>query len=193
MATTQTTSLTQQLFEQLFRRYERKYVAIAFNYVRDADVARDVVNDSFLAVWEHREELEFVNVEAYIYRVVRNNCLMYRRKEQRGKAVYEKIKRQECGVMDYYTRTIESCDPNELFRSEVMEIFREQLEQMPELTRRIFTAHRFEGKSYKEIAERYGIPLKRVDKELQHAAARLRLSLKDYLSISIALMALFEK
>ncbi len=166
-------------------------IAIAFSFVRDYDTAKDVVNDSFLALWESRDRVEFTNIEAYLFRVVKNNCLRHRRDEQIGRSVYENILRKERGAMDYYTRTIECCDPNELFRSEILEICRAELEQMPELTRQIFKAHKIEGKSYREIAEHMNLNLKKVDKELQHAAVKLRHSLKDYLTILVLLMLRF--
>lgn len=179
--------LTQQLFDRLFRQYERKLCAVAYSFVRDMDTAKDIVNDSFVSLWEQRENMEFTNINAYLFRVVRNRCLEYRRSRKIGKNVYEKILMKERGVMDYYTQSIESSNPNELFRNEIMEICKAQLEQMPELTRSIFNAHKFEGKSYKEIADIFNVNLKKVDKELQNAAIRLRLSLKDYLIILIML------
>ena len=70
-----------------------------------------------------------------------------------------------------------------MFRAEIMEICRMQIERMPELRRRIFTANKFEGMSYKEIADRNGITTRKVDYELQRAISSLRLSLKDYLTL----------
>ena len=162
-------SFSQQLFEQLFRQYKRKYLLIANSYVRDSKTAEDIVHDSFMAVWEHRDNINGANIEAYLYKVIRNNCLMYRRNQQIGQAVYEQIKLKERSAMDYYTRAIESCDPDILFRNEILEICRAQLEQMPE--------------SYKEIAEQFGIPQKKVDKQLQQAVTKLRRALKDFFSI----------
>ena len=177
-------SFSQQLFEQLFRQYKRKYLLIANSYVRDSKTAEDIVHDSFMAVWEHRDNINGANIEAYLYKVIRNNCLMYRRNQQIGQAVYEQIKLKERSAMDYYTRAIESCDPDILFRNEILEICRAQLEQMPELTQQIFKARRLgEGKSYKEIAEQFGIPQKKVDKQLQQAVTKLRRALKDFFSI----------
>ena len=137
-------SFSQQLFEQLFRQYKRKYLLIANSYVRDSKTAEDIVHDSFMAVWEHRDNINGANIEAYLYKVIRNNCLMYRRNQQIGQAVYEQIKLKERSAMDYYTRAIESCDPDILFRNEILEICRAQLEQMPELTQQIFKARRKE-------------------------------------------------
>ena len=165
--------LTQQSFDKLFRLYQRKLYAVAYSLVHDANTAEDIVHDSFMTIWENRETVQ---------------CLKYRRDRYTGKAVYEKILMKERGVMDFYTRTIESCNPNELFQREIIEICRKQLEQMPELTKQVFIAHKLEGKSYKEIADMLCINLKKVDRELQQAAMKLRLSLKDYLLLLLLIV-----
>ena len=172
------------LWTQL-RRFHNNFSSSysANSYVRDSKTAEDIVHDSFMAVWEHRNDITRTNIEAYLYKVIRNNCLMYRRNRQIGQAVYEQIKLKERSTMDYYTRAIESCDPDTLLQDEILEICRAQLEQMPELTQQIFKARRLEGKSYKEIAEQFGIPQKKVDKQLQQAVIKLRRALKDFFSI----------
>ena len=158
--------LTQQSFDKLFRLYQRKLYAVAYSLVHDANTAEDIVHDSFMTIWENRETVQFTSIEAYLFGVVKKRCLKYRRDRYTGKAVYEKILMKERGVMDFYTRTIESCNPNELFQREIIEICRKQLEQMPELTKQVFIAHKLEGKSYKEIADMLCINLKKVDREL---------------------------
>ena len=170
--------LTQQSFDKLFRLYQRKLYAVAYS----------LVHDSFMTIWENRETVQFTSIEAYLFGVVKKRCLKYRRDRYTGKAVYEKILMKERGVMDFYTRTIESCNPNELFQREIIEICRKQLEQMPELTKQVFIAHKLEGKSYKEIADMLCINLKKVDRELQQAAMKLRLSLKDYLLLLLLIV-----
>lgn len=183
-----TTFLTPQLFDKLFRQYETRCIRYAMTIVRDAEVARDMVHDSFTTLWEHRDQIEDLNIEAYIFRIVRNNCIMHRRSIQRGQELYEKIKTQERGVMDYYTHAIESCNPEELFQREVMEIYTHQMEQLPELSQQIFSANRVQGLTYKQIAEQLDIPVKKVDKEIQRVVLHLRHSLKDYLVVTIALL-----
>lgn len=182
MQETGTGVLTHESFEQLFHRYEQKLYRIAYSYLRDRDAARDVVHECFTSVWDHRANIK-TKVEAYLYQSVKNECLKYRRNRNLKKAVYEKILMKERCVMDYYTHTIESCNPDEVFSTEILEICRKQIEQMPELRRQIFMANKFEGMSYKEIADRNGITTRKVDYELQRAISSLRLSLKDYLTI----------
>lgn len=178
-----TRELTREWFEQLFHRYGQKLERIAYSYVRDKDTAQDIVNECFAAIWGRRESIEIRNMESYLYQAVRNESLKYRRDRNLKKTVYEKILMKERCVMDYYTRTIESCNPEEMFSAEILEICRRQIAQMPELRRQIFTANKFEGKSYREIADRYGITTRKVDYELQRAISSLRLSLKDYLTV----------
>ena len=97
-----TTALSHQMFDQLFRQNKRQLFIVAFSYVRDEDVAQDIVNDSFMSLWERRESIEPTNLKAYLFRVVKNNCLHYRRDQQIGRAVCEKIRQKEAGMMEYY-------------------------------------------------------------------------------------------
>ena len=179
--------LTRESFEQFFHRYEQKLCRIAYSYLRDRDAARDAVNECFTAAWHNREYIEIKTFESYLYQSVKNECLKYRRNKELKKTVYDKILMKERCAMDYYTRTIESCNPNELFCEEIMAICRKQIARMPELRRQILTANKFEGMSYKEIADKNGITTRKVDYELQRAINTLRLSLKDYLTILVIL------
>lgn len=181
MQSTSTIILTEESFNRLFLQYKQKLFVLAYGMVRSKEAAQDIVNESFMVIWETRDSIQANNIEAYLFGIVRNRCLKYRRSQLIGKNVFEKIQTKERGVMEFYTRAIESCNPQEMFRTEIMEICENQLGQMSELTRRIFVAQRIDGKSYKEIAEEFNISIKKVDKELQRAASKLRISLKDYL------------
>ncbi len=84
-------------------------------------------------------------------------------------------------------RSLRACDPDRLFAAEVEQIVARELKNMPELTRRIFEANRLYNKTYAEIADELGIPVRRVTAEMQHALSRLRIALKDYLPLSLLL------
>ena len=168
-----TTALSHQMFDQLFRQNKRQLFIVAFSYVRDEDVAQDIVNDSFMSLWERRESIEPTNLKAYLFRVVKNNCLHYRRDQQIGRAVCEKIRQKEAGMMEYYTRTIESCNPNELFTNEIIAICKEQVQQMPDITKQVFTL-KTEGRSYKEIADILQITEEQVKVTLFRARQKIK-------------------
>ena len=75
-----------------------------------------------------------------------------------------------------------------LFEDEIADIFRRELDRMPARTAAVFHASRIEGKTYKEIAEALGIPVRTVTREIQNALVLLRKSLKDYLPAALLLL-----
>ena len=86
-------------------------------------------------------------------------------------------------------RSLQAFNPEEIFSEEVAAIVRQSLDRLPELTRDVFIARRFEEMSYKEIAEKYGITVRRVEFELEKAVKQLRVALKDYLPVLLMLLS----
>ena len=86
-------------------------------------------------------------------------------------------------------RSLQAFNPEEIFSAEVAAIVRQSLDRLPELTREVFVARRFEELSYKEIAEKYGITVRRVEFELEKAVKQLRVALKDYLPVLLMLLS----
>ena len=80
----------------------------------------------------------------------------------------------------------------QLFRDEIADIFERELERMPARTSDIFYASRVEGKTYQEIADAMGIPVRTVTREIQTGLSRLRKALRDYLPALLLLAALFQ-
>ena len=71
----QATGMIASQFEQLFRdNYERLYYH-AFDFVHDQDVAKDMVSDVFVNLWQARERIDAERVLSYLYVSVRNRCL----------------------------------------------------------------------------------------------------------------------
>lgn len=85
---------------------------------------------------------------------------------------------------------LESSDMGEIFSSEVEGIFRKFLADMSELSRNIFISSRFEDLTYEEIAAKYGVSPRKVKREIQKSLEILRVSLKDYLPLILALAIL---
>lgn len=172
-------------FGRLFMTYRARFEVIARRYVRSDAVAEDIVSDSFMAFWESSARisppLAGEGCPAYILTIVRNRCLDW----LRAQSLHSKHERQfyelRRRVIAADIRSLEAIDPRELFSDEVETIVRRSLEELPELTRKVFEARRLEGRSYKEIAAEYGISERRVEFEQEKAIRQLRVALKDYL------------
>lgn len=77
--------ITAPFFDRLYTEYKPRFILIAQSYIRDAMVAEDIVTDSFLYFWEHRQELEITaSAPAYILGAVKNGCLAWLRNQKNG-------------------------------------------------------------------------------------------------------------
>lgn len=180
-------SLNYKIFELLFNQNREMLERLAYFYVGSSEEAKDIVSQSFLTLWERRDEVVADRVLPYLFTIVKNACLDYRRKETLHRQVHEQILRQERSMMDIYTSTIESRDPIALFTDEILSIYKETLLTLPQEQRETWLRSRIDGLTYKEIAEALGVSYKRVDKNMQQVVKKLRAALSEYLSLLVFL------
>ncbi|MBQ3245929.1 MAG: RNA polymerase sigma-70 factor [Bacteroidales bacterium] len=169
-------------FGHLYNQYRQRFVIIARRYVRDRMIAEDIVADSFVSFWNNRNNIPSdTNLPAYILTIVKNKSLNWLHAQQIHMRIENNIQTAQSRLVDANIRSLESCDPERLFASEVREIVKEATSRMPELTRIVFEKSRNEGKTYAEIAKECGISTRQVTSEIQKALAILRRALKDYM------------
>ena len=183
-------AMTTAEFGRLFATWRARFEAIACRYVRSAAVAEDLVSDSFMSFWENRGRIPAdANLQAYILIIVRNKCLDWLRAQSLHAKIEQEVYELRRRVLAADIRSLQAFNPEEIFSEEVAAIVRQSLDRLPELTRDVFIARRFEEMSYKEIAEKYGITVRRVKFELEKAVKQLRVALKDYLPVLLMLLS----
>lgn len=168
-------------FEMLFRTYYQPLCNYAFTFLRDKEDAEEIVQSTFLLVWEKRETLAIrTSVKPYLYAMVRNACLNVIKHEKiKQKYVSEEIAMADRSH-DSVTHTVAS---NELeYRIKVA------MEELPEQCRMVFKLSRFEELKYAEIAEQLNISVKTVENHMGKALKIMREQLKDYLPLIIVLL-----
>lgn len=174
--------------ELLFTKQRRTFLNLAMSMVHDAEIAEDILHDSFISLWEKRESVnDFID---YLYITIRNNCLRYRRDTSIHKAVYDKIAQKEQGLMEIYTRTIENCDVANLQEKEVSNIISDVMSKLSAQDRKIFMMKKFDGKSYKEISEELGITTSVIDHSLRNTTAKMKVALADYTAVLLMILSL---
>jgi RNA polymerase sigma-70 factor, ECF subfamily len=171
----------QTAFEMLFRTYYQSLCNYAYTFIQDRDDAEEVVQSTFLSVWEKREALEIhTAVKPYLYAMVRNACLNLLK--------HEKIKQRHVeGELAVAERSVESVT-RAVMASELEVRICEAMEQLPEQCRLIFKLSRFEELKYAEIADQLGLSIKTVENQMGKALRIMREQLKDYLPLLILLM-----
>lgn len=185
MASTSYTLFSSDEFGKFFSEYKSHFVNIAYSYIHDMDAARDIVTDSFVYLWERRSELTSeTNIKGYVYCCVRNKCNSYLRGKITHSKAKDEISKTALTMMQSSLNSLSNDEiTQKLFHKEVAAIFQKELARMPQRTREIFEASRNDDLTYQEIAEKYGISVRRVTSEIQSALHILRHALKDFLVV----------
>jgi len=168
-------------FEMLFRTYYQPLCNYAFTFVQDRDEAEEIVQSTFLNIWEKRENLSIhTGVKPYLYAMVRNACLNVLK--------HEKIKQRHATMeMAVAERSVESV-ARTIIASELETKIHQAMDHLPEQCRLIFKLSRFEELKYAEIAQHLNISVKTVENQMGKALRIMRDQLKDYLPLLITLM-----
>ena len=90
-------------FEELYTgNYSRLYY-YAYQFLNDAEVSRDVVNDAFEYVWKNYENFRKMNVVAILFQSVRNKSIdtfRHNKVEENYVALYSRMLSEEDAGLD---------------------------------------------------------------------------------------------
>ena len=160
-------------FETLFRRYYASVCAYAARFV-DIEDAEDVADDVMVWLWEKRAGLDIqTTFRQYLFTMVYHRACKV--------AMRNRLAQETAVYMDEYRKRHELNDDDFMLAEELKERIKKAIASLPETYRDAFLLHRFEGKSYKEIAEIFNMSPKTIDYRIQQALKLLRKELGDYL------------
>ena len=160
-------------FETLFRRYYASVCAYAARFV-DIEDAEDVADDVMVWLWEKRAGLDIqTTFRQYLFTMVYHRACKV--------AMRNRLAQETAVYMDEYRKLHELNDDDFMLAEELKERIKKAIASLPETYRDAFLLHRFEGKSYKEIAEIFNMSPKTIDYRIQQALKLLRKELGDYL------------
>lgn len=139
-------------------------------------------SEAMISLWENREKWEKdSNLHALLLTIIKNKSLNYLEHEQVRMRAEEAINTHKQRELDLRIATLEACEPESIFNTEIQRIVYKTLEQLPEQSRHIFILSRYHNAPNKKIAEQLGISIKSVEFHITKALKLLRLELKDYL------------
>jgi len=169
-------------FELVFKAHFKALHAYASTFVKDRDTAEDMVQVTFVKLWEKSTDLKIhSSVTAYLYRSVYHECLNYL-KHQKVKATHETHAR--------HTQEQHTGDASEQVQLQELENhLSKALAALPEGCRTIFQMSRFESLKYQEIADKLGISVKTVENQMGKALKILRMKLTDYLPVLLLILS----
>lgn len=158
-----------EVFRELFDKYRESLIMEAREILHDVSEAEDVVQDTFIAIWEkkHLANVHAAAHRTYLFNAVRNNSLG-------RKAVLETAMRRKSRYLETAPGS-EVADQGAVW--ELRERLNEAIQQLPEQRRLAFTRSHLDNKSYKEVSEEMGLGLETVRTHVKIALRQMRTKL----------------
>lgn len=167
-----------EYFEVVYKYYFASLYAYATQYVQK-EVAEGLVQDTMLWLWENRTSLiSELSLNSLLFTIVKNKCLNRINHEKTKNRIHESIKEKYQHIFD---------EPDFYLENELINLFRDALERLPETYRQTFEMSRKDGMTHKEIAAKLGVSHQTINYRLGKALEILRRELKDYLPIFLIL------
>lgn len=172
------------LFNDCFCKNKDSFIRFACSYVRDREVAADIVYESFADIWESRQNGQAIDsLPAYTLGMVKFKCMNYLRHEQIKWRTDEELKELYIRQNEMNLASLSSFDPHEFYSREIEHCLQKALHELSDQTRKVFILSRYKQLSHKEIAVELNISVKGVEFHISKALKLLRERLKDYLLV----------
>src|SRR5215470_3466188 len=167
-------------FEQLVKRYDTRLFRIAQHVTHNREDAEDAVQEAFLKAFRNLSKFqEKSQFSTWLIRITVNESLMKVRKQRHTREVpIENDSHEELEFVDW------SPNPEQLYRtSELRNILRSQLHELPTSLRVAFVLRDIEGLSSEEAAQVLEITIDAVKARLWRARLKLRQLLTRYFAV----------
>ena len=147
-----------QAFDLLVLKYQSRLISTAFKFVKDLQIAEDLVQDSFIksfkSLGSFREDSTFYT---WIYRITVNTSKNYLVSKKRKDELLQTDISEEA---NYTIEPIDKDTPEDLLHaSQLRSMIIESLNGLGEETKTALMLREFDGLSYEQIAEVVNCPV----------------------------------
>lgn len=149
--------------ECMYRENYARYYYFALNFVDDVELAKDIINEVFLAVWKNHQQISKSKLGSYVFMSIRNKCL-----------THMSHKKTFASVDEFAFSSIPASEEEWKQKEERILEMEKVVENMNPRTRYVLEQFYYQHRSYKEIAGELGITTEGVKKQLVKALTLLR-------------------
>lgn len=168
-------------FEKVYRYYFPRLNYFAKQYLLDAELSKNIVQDVFTELWDKRESLCLdTNLQAWLFTVTKNKSLKIISQLKARNNYDNFIKSRQ---LDINGKSLSDFDTSSIVFEELQIKIEAALEKLTPGCRKIFKLSRFEDKKNREIAESLNLSIKTVEAQITKALRSLKVDLKDYLPL----------
>ncbi|WP_052266332.1 RNA polymerase sigma factor [Pedobacter kyungheensis] len=170
-----------QTFQTVYSLFNQKLYAYILKKTNSAYMAEEVVQLTFIRLWEKRETLSAeYNLSTQIFRIAGTILIDQLRKEAVSKKHLSVVEE------DFVLKT-------DTEQPEMLHALEQAIEQMAPVRKKVFKMSKVDGYSYKEIAEMLSISPKTVENHISQALKQLRAAFSSIISLAVIMEAIIKK
>lgn len=170
----------------IYRLYYKQILFFAQKYVKNYQVAEEIVTDVFVKLWERRTAFTSLDsVRAFLYIATKNRCL----NQLRGKKYHEAID----DVANYEDLLYDDTDVfTKIIRTELLHMVYSAVQKLPQKQQEVFNMTFLEDKTVEDIGKEMNMTPHAVYTNKSRALATLRrnLQIRDVLFLLVIIFTM---
>lgn len=149
-------------FNTCVDQYSDNLYRFILKHIKDADVAKDIVQDTYEKVWRKVNDIESTNAKSYLFTAAHHTLIDYTRKAKK---------------QGDYTETVEQKLKHNNQYTDIKEVLNNALDKLPEIQKSVVLLRDYEGYDYAEIGKITGLN----ESQVKVYIFRARATLKNYI------------
>ncbi|MGI6073762.1 MAG: RNA polymerase sigma factor [Fermentimonas sp.] len=161
-----------EAFAMIYKKYHRYLYAIALKYLKNEQLAEDVVQHVFVKLWENTSKIDIeINLKNYLYTMTKNRILNYFRDNK--EAIY----------LSYENSQTDLVEPHDIVKSfekrQMNALLYEAIDKLPPQKREVCIRKLESDDTNQQIADKMNISVHTVKSHYQDALKMLRKYFED--------------
>jgi RNA polymerase sigma-70 factor (ECF subfamily) len=155
-------------FNEVYSRYWEVLFRVAYKRLPSKEIAEEIVQDTFIILWEKRHSIEITTLKSYLFAITRYAIFHYHARQETIRT-----RMQEMAIMTQSAPDIEAI-VNARLLLQLVDIIAAEL---PEKSRQVFADNKLKDHSLSESAQSFNISVKTAEGHLTRALKTVRLKL----------------
>jgi RNA polymerase sigma-70 factor, ECF subfamily len=158
--------------ERIFNLYSGKLFYFINSYIRNKEISEELTQDVFIRLWENKHNLKNLpSINNYLYTIAKNLCIDYIRKNKTLILPIDSV--SEIGFSQKNEGDLK------ISSLEEVDFINKAIENLSPRKKEIFKMHRFDKITYQQIADKLGISISAVEKQISSALSDIKKFLSE--------------
>jgi len=155
-------------FESLYRACSDRLYSMAIHWVRDEQMAKEIIQDCFMRIWKKAERYDPVRAAPFTWccMLLRGICLDHLRKQKRNPLLLEDH--------DLTLDLTASVQVDDVLFHESVASLRHAFSELSDEERKVINAALFDPQTVRQLAEQWKTPLPTAKTKIRRAMIKLR-------------------